>query len=314
MSKKMSEKKLKIIYTISSLIIGVTVIFIAYSLVGQQSANIPAWKISYNGKEAYLVGNIPFGKGSYYPLSLKIENIYSKCTAVVVTYNEIDVIKFNQAIFKAGSNSPGLKKELSPKVYKDLLAFSQKHNCDDLVNNRLEKTWVCAMNIKNFYPVSLLDQVTIVNFLAKNIMTPDLSIQKYFLKKKSTKKKKIIEIEPIIEYLTVLDSLPPDLYALYTIDHMGLVFSQKEMYIDEMYSGKCDKLTDWYMRPLSSNPELIEIYQKLYYDRSKKFAPKILKIIKENKDTFIILDLELLLGSNSIIELLEKAGAKVEKL
>jgi uncharacterized protein YbaP (TraB family) len=292
-------------------IAGLIILFISLNNKAK-AVKIPAWVVSYQDHKVYLVGNIPFGKKSFFPLADKLEEIYKQCNTIVVLCDTRDDSRFQDIISSKGCSPSGLKNELSSKVYDNLLKFSKRYYCSAKVKDSYEQPWLAIWNIENSHPMILMEKAKMTDFLSQDLFTNELSTQRYFLNK--LQGKRLIELEPVEEFVDILSKLSPNTYVSYAIKRLEIIFSNGESYYQTMRMGNCSKLTEWFMQPLTINPKYEEIYKNLYFKRSLKLLPKIISLLKKNKSTFIILDMELLIGNEGIINLLKKTNYTVERL
>lgn len=286
----------------------VAALLVAFASVQQASAQKPAatkrqplWKIEGKRATIYLVGSVHFLKEENYPLAAPIESAFERAK-IAVFETDLEAVEKPEMQMKILSQSalpPGqtLKDQLSPKAYERLEA-------------QLKETGLPVEGVKNLKPAMVALTILMIE-MQKLGLNPKLGVDQHFLQKAKKAGKQIEGLEAPgfqIDLLTgftkdegeaMLDSMLKDLHLLK--EELGKL-------LQAWQTGDMKAVADLLNRALEGYPDL---YQRLLVERNKSWLPRIEALMRGDKDAIVIVGAGHLAGKQSVIELLEKNGAKV---
>jgi len=64
---------------------------------------------------------------------------------------------------------------------------------------------------------------------------------------------------------------------------------------------------------MREQPEILPIYEKLFFSRNRNMADQIERLLKEKKRPFVVIGAGHLLGKDGVVEILRRKGYRVEQ-
>lgn len=265
------------------------------------TARQPLWKIEGKRATVYLLGSVHFLKKEHYPLAAPIEAAFERAK-IAVFETDIEAIEkpeIQMALLTKSALPPGqtLRDQLSEKLYGRLTAqLSESGLPVDAVNNL--KPGIVAMTL------------TLIE-MQRLGLDPKLGLDRHFHGRARAAGKELIALEEPqfqVDMITgfskeegesLLDSTLKDIHTLKTL--LGRLLTSWQ-------TGDMKALAGLLNQALEEHPVL---YQRLLVDRNKRWVPRIEELMRGDKDAIIIVGAGHLAGKQSVVELLEKNGAKV---
>ena len=261
----------------------------------------PLWKIEGKRATVYLLGSVHFLKKENYPLAAPIEAAFERSKVAVFETDleaaekpELQMKLLTQAALPPGQT---LSDQLSPKLYERLVA-------------QLKETGLPAEAVKNLKPGMVAMTIAMVE-MQKLGLDPELGLDQHFHQRARKMGKEIVGLEEPqfqVDLITgfskaegeaILDSTLKDIRTLK--DELGKLFKSWE-------TGDMKTLGNLLNEAVEEHPDL---FKRLLQDRNKRWITKIEELIRGDKDAIVIVGAGHLTGKQSVIELLEKNGAKV---
>ena len=273
------------------------------------------WQIKTEHNTVYLFGSIHILIKDNYPLNEVIENAFNNSDVFVAEMN-IEVKKSPEAmkkILQIGmlSNETTLKEVVNEKTYKMLEEALEDMNGDINKFARF-KPWLVADLLRARKMMQL-------KFKRKGGKTKDKKkeipgVDFYFYYKAKDEKKEILFLETGEDQMAILnmqDRLDPDAVLQQAIKHLKVI-EKGLVNLAELWStGNTEELSSIISESYNEFPELKEA---LFFKRNKNWVKKIKSYLKDKKNYFITVGAGHLVGTNSVVELLQKEGYKVEQL
>jgi uncharacterized protein YbaP (TraB family) len=173
---------------------------------GAAPASAPArkvmfWKVSSADNVAWLLGSIHLGSKSMYPLPKEIEDAFEHSAALLVEIdiNHVDLQKMQLLVFQTGlyGGDETLWDHVSPETRQRLEAFCEKYGVPAMAMSKM-KPWAAAMMVSTVP-------------LMKSGMEMGLGIDKYFLDKAETARKRVVEIESAEEQMKLVSGITAEM-------------------------------------------------------------------------------------------------------
>jgi uncharacterized protein YbaP (TraB family) len=261
----------------------------------------PLWKIEGKRATVYLLGSVHFLKKEHYPVAAPIEEAFERAK-IAVFETDIEAIEkpeIQMALLSKSALPPGqtLRDQLSPKLYERLAA-------------QLAETGLPVDAVKNLKPGMVAMTMTLIE-MQKLGLDPKLGLDRHFHGRARTAGKEVIALEEPqfqVDMITgfskeegeaILDSTLKDIQTLKTL--LGKLLTSWQ-------TGDMKALAGLLNQALEGHPAL---YQRLLVDRNKRWVPRIEELMRGDKDAIVIVGAGHLAGKQSVIEMLEKNGAKV---
>jgi len=270
------------------------------------SGNNFLWKVKGNNNTVYILGSLHLAKPEFYPLDEKIENAFESSDALVV---EVDIGKqdpylLQQKFFEKGmyygsdTIADHLSKETFELAKKKLASLGM-----DISYMIMYKPWFLAINL-----------VTLE--LIKLGFDPNYGIDKYFMDK-ARGNKDILELETVDFQIGLFDGFndsQQELLLFSTLLDIDIIEQEMEKMISFWQSGDAEGLEKILRRGLDEHPQILPIYEKLFYERNKSMTKKIETFLADGRDYFVVVGAGHLVGKEGIIELLKEKGYSVNQL
>ncbi len=250
------------------------------------------WKISRGDIEAasYLYGTIHIKDKRVFEFSDSVLLAFEKCDAFAI---EVDLSPENLALLSQKMILP------DDLTLKDLFAEEEYQLVKAVVEDIIGVDILLFNKLK---PIAILSLV--MNFQFANDV--DMSVDEYFYRKAVAEDKEVIGIETIEEQLEILETIPNDYIIEYfkNIDHAK---EDMEIIIKLYQSAELEKMLEM----MQKDKSMVMMKKNLLTDRNRKMSERIQTMIGE-QPTFIAIGAGHLPGKEGIINILTKAGYKIE--
>ncbi len=264
------------------------------------------WKIQSKEGIAYLFGSIHVAKSEFYPLAPKIEQSFDKARVLAVEADpdkgadqDLQQRMLLTALY-AGEDT--LRQHLSKETY-ELAAREMRLLGLPMEKFSRVKPWFLALTI------GILE-------LQRLGYNPEYGMDRYFAGK-ARGKKKIVELESFDYQLNLLNDFSDreqKLFLLYTILDIKSVEKDIDQLMHSWRTGDAKTMESIVMRSLNQSPELLPLFEKLFYRRNREMTGKIEQYLRSRDTCFIVVGAAHLVGRQGIIELLKGKGYEVEQM
>ena len=267
--------------------------------------NVFLWEIRSGSESVYLLGSIHVARQDLYPLDRRIEDSFANSDVLVVevNINEIDIMNL-QSFIEKGVYLYGesIKDHISAKTF-------------ELLKKKLSALGMSIEEVSFYQPWFLALNLELIE-LAKLGFNAAFGIDSYFLQK-AQGNKDIAELESFQDQLNVLSGFSDkeqELFLLSTISELEMI----ESYMNELFgawkAGNVEAMRTMLEAEMDKHPELLPIYDKLFYQRNLKMTDKIEGFLKKDKSHFVIIGAGHLIGKKGIIQLLKDRGHNPQQL
>ncbi len=262
------------------------------------------WKVQGKKNSVYVFGSIHFLKKEFYPLPQPVEEAYRKSSLVVF---ETDIEKMqtpeaHEKIAKVGKlpEDESLDQKISPETYEKLQAY-------------LKKVGIPEHGLDGYRP--WMTAVALLGIELQNLgFDPEQGVEKYFLGKAQQDKKAMAGLETVDFQISLFGEFSKGEQEEMLKETLAEV-SRFKTILDEMIeawkTGNDKALDKLILEEMRGFPNL---YKKLLLDRNKNWADSLEKMLNDEKDIFVTVGYGHLVGKESVIELLQKKGFKIEQL
>ena len=261
------------------------------------------WTVKGSNNTLYLLGSIHLLKQDSYPLPDKIEALHSCCNKIVF---ETDLDSSNDPAFqkymvKLGSYTEG--RTLSKSVSRQTL---------ELLNKRLSPLGLELAQFERFRPWFIA--LTIVALeLQKLGYDPELGIDRHFYNRAKKEGKELVFLETSEYQLNLMAGLKnrkQELFLKQILKDLEVVETMSADMVESWLTGDADRLHSIIRIGYKEYPD---IYDRFMTQRNRNWLPRLRRLMQQNKDILVIVGAGHLVGENSLIQLLQKKGYKVEQ-
>jgi len=265
-----------------------------------------AWKVTKDGKTAYLMGSIHMATEAMYPLPPEIEAAFaeSKALAVEADIEKVDQVALQTAVMQKGLYQGGdsLSKKL-PKETLDALNAHLKKDGQNAAALDMMKPWLVGLTI------SMLE-------FKKLGFKEELGIDKHFLDA-ARDKKKILELESAQFQIDLLSGFSDDQqekFLKYSLAEVGRMKEQITEMVATWSKGDVETFHKVSLKGNEKFPGIEEVMKKLIDDRNVKMAEKVEGYLASGETTFVVAGALHMSGEKGIVNLLKAKGYTVEQI
>jgi len=296
-------------YSVIYFLISVLLFFFLCPSYAQENAGITPgkhllWAVHSKNNTVYLLGSIHVLKKDSYPLPDAIEKIYGCCSKVVF---ETDLDGMNDPasqnkMKRLGSYPRGqtLSKNISAQTY-------------ELLKKRMAAANVQLERLEPFRPWFVALAITALE-IQRLGYDPELGIDRYFFKKAKKDGKEMIFLETNDSQLNLMarmNKTQQEMFLRETLKELDIIETMSADMVKAWETGDAERLNLIIKNGFDEHPD---IYNRFFTQRNKNWVPQIQRLLKQDGDVLVIVGAGHLVGEQSLIDLLEKKGYKVQQL
>ena len=265
------------------------------------TARQPLWKIESKRATVYLLGSVHFLKKEHYPLAAPIEAAFehAKIAVFETDMEALEKPELQMALLTKSALPPGqtLRDQLSPKLYERLAA-------------QLTESGLPIDGVKSFKPGMVAMTITLIE--AQRLgLDPKLGLDQHFYGRARAAGKLVIALEEPqfqVDMITGFSKEEGEAILDTTLKDIHTLKADLGQLLKSWQTGDMKTLAALLNKSLGEHPALT---QRLLVDRNKRWVPRIEELMRGDKDAIVIVGAGHLAGKQSVVELLEKNGAKV---
>lgn len=264
------------------------------------------WKVTKDGKTAYLMGSIHMATADMYPLAPEIEAAFaeSKALAVEADIEKVDQVQLQMTVMQKGLYKGGdtLSKKL-PKETVDALDAHLKKDGQSVAAMEIMKPWLVGLTI------SMME-------FKKMGFKEELGIDKHFLDA-ARDKKKILELESAQFQIDLLSGFSDDQqekFLRYSLAEVGRMKEQMTEMVASWKKGDSAALHKAAVKGNEKYPGIEDVMKKLIDDRNVKMVEKVEGYLASGETTFVVAGALHMTGDMGLVSLMKKKGYTVEQV
>jgi uncharacterized protein YbaP (TraB family) len=286
--------------------------FLAWTSVGHLVAQpataprntLPLWEARGKSNSVYLLGSIHFANDDFYPLAKPIEQAYERSSIIVfeADLGEMKSMETQASLLKAGMCPAGetLSQQVGKETYSALQSWLKNTGAEPSMLDPM-KPWLAS--------------VTVVALeLQKLGFNPGKGIDEHFYSQAKADKKEIRGLETADFQINLFAGLSRE-------DSESLLKSMLEdaarfpkIFADVIQAWKTGDAAKIEQLLLEITKKYPAILKKFLTDRNRVWLPKIEELLVGNKNVFVVVGMGHLVGSDGVVQLLQKKGTRVEQL
>lgn len=265
------------------------------------------WLAEKDNRSVYLLGSVHLATADFYPLRQQIEQAYADSDALVV---EADILAaesdpalqgqiVKESLYQGKRN---LRDDLTPEVYRQLQTWLQQRRLPEPLFIRQR-------------PAIATIALGMVEMKAQGL-DPSLGIDRHFLEKAKRDNKPVVELEGVLHQLQLLNRVEnPGLLLQRTLEQLEDIKTFVPRITGAWKKGDAGALYQMIIAEgLAEHPEYGPLYETLFFRRNLTMAEGIGDANNAHQALFVVVGAGHLVGEKSVIELLKKAGYKLQRL
>jgi len=219
-----------------------------------------------------------------------------------IDMDDLDPLKAQEVVMQLGMlpADQTLDKVIGEPIYSELTEQAEKLGLDESILSHF-RPWFAGLTLAQ------------LNLRAVGL-DPDSGVEKRLTALAVKDHKPIEGLETLEEQLGMLANLPPKqekelvTYMLADAEHIS---DEVDSLLTAWRAGDSAALDALLTKDLSEHPNLIK---PLTTDRNRKWVPKIEQLLNDSKDYLVVVGALHLVGKESVIDLLQRDGHKVQQL
>jgi uncharacterized protein len=259
------------------------------------------WEVTSPRGTGFLLGSLHLARPEIYPLSERILKHYAESGTLAVEADVTSMGPAMQELLAASahySEGDGLSRRLRPETLNRL----HDAGVDIAVVDRV-RPWYLAMSLQ-------------LGTLGELGFEQRYGVDLHFLNRAKQEGKRIVELEGIelqMEMLIGLAEMDEDLFIDYTLEDLSTTREEAERLFQAWLSGDDGYVDRLITRTFLRNPAFEPLYDKLFLQRNRQMAERVLEMIDRGERPFVIVGAGHLVGKGSIPELLSEMGLIVQR-
>jgi len=260
------------------------------------------WKIEDGRKPVYLLGSIHILRHQNYPLERPIEDAFDEARVVAF---EIDLEEARAALARPkpgaapAAKRRSLRSQVSPATYQSVVRYLEGSGYPGTVFDQLPAPFVAGALVQM--------EMRLLGF------DPQWGVDAYFYRRARKYGKTIVPLETVDEQLEALGDLSDrgsDQLVQAALQDVGGLRTMLRDLIRAWKGGETDRLVTLVNGSFDDRPE---IYQRVLVERNARWIPKIEALMAGDVPALVIVGTGHLVGSDSVVAMLEAKGHVVRQ-
>jgi uncharacterized protein YbaP (TraB family) len=258
------------------------------------------WSVQGRNNTVYLLGSVHFLSESE-QLPAVMDEAYRNAKALVmeIDLDDLDPVEMQQATLELGVLPPdsSLEQQLGPQTYAKVAAKAREVGVDPALLARF-RPWLAAITLVQLH-------------MTRMGLDPDSGVERRFAAQAVRDGKPIRGLETLREQLGMLAALSDEQqreFLLYSVEDTERMAQEIDQLLRAWRSGDTQSLAKLLAEGFDQYPDL---YRPLTVDRNRKWMTTLEQLLHERQDYLVIVGTLHLVGKDSVIDLLERAGYRV---
>jgi uncharacterized protein YbaP (TraB family) len=261
------------------------------------------WSLEGKANKVYLLGSIHMLQPSE-KLPAALDAAYAEAEALLmeIDMDDLDAAQMQQDVMELALQPEGksLQQQLGPEAWQQFRTKAQPLGVDTALFDRF-KPWFAAITLVQIQMMKL-------GFDAAS------GIEQRLVQRASADRKPIRGLETAREQLEIMARLPDSQqreFLLYSVEDAQRMASELDELLGAWRRGDARGMAKLLQEGFDEYPDL---YRPLTVERNRKWVPQIEQLLDEKDDYLVVVGALHLVGTDSVIDLLERKGYKVEQL
>ena len=261
------------------------------------------WSLQGKTNKVYLLGSFHLLKASE-TLPAAIDTAYADAEKLLmeIDMDDLDPAQMQQVVMELGLLPPDqtLQQQLGAEAYPQFTAKAREMGIDPAMLERFQP-WFAA--------------ITLVQAeLIKMGFDPNSGVEQRLTRRAVADQKPIQGLETVREQLEIMARLPQKQqreFLLYSINDAERMASEVDELLVAWRRGDAAAMAKLLAEGFKEYPDL---YRPLTVERNRKWIPQIEQLLDDKEDYLVVVGALHLVGTESVIDLLERKGYKPKQL
>jgi uncharacterized protein YbaP (TraB family) len=261
------------------------------------------WSLQGKTNKVYLLGSVHMLQPSE-QLPAAIDAAYADAEALLmeIDMDDLDPAQMQRDVSELAMQPANqtLRQQLGPEAYAKLSSKVQPLGVDPAALDPF-KPWFAAITLVQV-------QMMKIGFDAES------GVEKRLTRRAAEDHKPIRGLETAREQLEIMARLPDKQqreFLLYSVDDAERMTSELDELLSAWRRGDAKGMAKLLQEGFDEYPDL---YRPLTVERNRKWVPQIEALLDDKDDYLVVVGALHLVGTDSVIDLLERKGYKVEQL
>lgn len=261
------------------------------------------WSLQGKTNTVYLLGSVHLLKESE-KLPAAVDSAYADAEALLmeIDMDDLDPAQMQLAATELAMLPEGqsLQQLLGPQTYEQFATKARALGVEPAMLERF-RPWFAAITLVQLQ-------------LMKLGFDPESGVERRLTRRATSDKKPIQGLETAREQLEIMARLPEKQqreFLLYSVDDAERMASEVDKLIAAWRSGDATAMAKLLQEGFDEYPDL---YRPLTVERNRKWIPQIEQLLDDRDDYLVVVGALHLVGTDSVIDLLERKGYKVKQL
>jgi len=261
------------------------------------------WSLQGKTNKVYLLGSVHLLKENE-KLPAAIDAAYADAEKLVmeIDMDDLDPVQMQQDVMDLAALPEGqsLQQQLGPQVYERFATQSRALGIEPTMLNQF-RPWFAAITLVQMQ-------------LMKMGFDPESGVERRLTARAAADSKPIQGLETAREQLEIMARLPEKQqreFLLYSVEDAERMASEVDKLVAAWRQGDATQMAKLLQDGFDEYPDL---YRPLTVDRNRKWIPQIEQLLEGRDDYLVVVGALHLVGTDSVIDLLERKGHKVKQL
>jgi uncharacterized protein YbaP (TraB family) len=261
------------------------------------------WSLQGKTNKVYLLGSIHMLQTTE-TLPPAIDAAYADAEALLmeIDMDDLDAAKMQQDVAELAMQPQDqtLQQQVGPEVYEKFESEVASLGVDAGMLDRF-KPWFAAITLVQLQMMKLG-------------FDPAVGVEQRLTRRASADHKPIRGLETAREQLEIMARLPEKQqreFLLYSVEDAGRMSRELDELLSAWRRGDATAMAKLLQEGFDEYPDL---YRPLTVDRNRKWVPQIEQLLDDKDDYLVVVGALHLVGKDSVIDLLQRKGYKLEQL
>jgi len=261
------------------------------------------WSLQGKTNKVYLLGSIHMLQPSEkLPAAIDAAYADAKSLLMEIDMDDLDPAQMQRDVSELAMQPPNqtLRQQLGPEAYEKLMGKVQPLGIDPAALDPF-KPWFAAITLVQV-------QMLKIGFDAES------GVEQRLTRRAVEDHKPIRGLETAREQLEILARLPDKEqreFLLYSVDDVERMTSELDQLVGAWRRGDAKGMAKLLQEGFDEYPDL---YRPLTVERNRRWVPQIEQLLDDQDDYLVVVGALHLVGTDSVIDLLERKGYKVTQL
>jgi uncharacterized protein len=261
------------------------------------------WSLQGKTNKVYLLGSVHLLKESE-TLPAAIDSAYADAEKLMmeIDMDDLDPLDMQQAVTDLAMLPPEqtLQQQLGTQVYERFTSKARALGIEPAMLDRFQP-WFAAITLVQLQ-------------LMKMGFDPQSGVERRLTGRAASDRKPIEGLETAREQLEIMARLPEKQqreFLLYSVEDAERMASEVDQLVAAWRRGDATQMAKLLQEGFDEYPDL---YRPLTVERNRKWIPQIERLLEDHGDYLVVVGALHLVGTDSVIDLLERKGYKVKQL